>query len=137
MIRLLPALALAAAPACADIVTPLAVIPAGTVVEGHHLTIAPGDMPGALSDPRDAIGLETVVTLWPNRPVRAQDLGMPTVVDRNERVRLTYAVGGLSITVDGRSLGRAGAGEPVRVMNMASRNTVTGIATGPGHVEVR
>ena len=77
------------------------------------------------------------MNLYPNRPIREQDLGMPTLVQRNEMVSLVYAIGGLRITAEGRALSRAGAGEPVRVMNMASRSTVTGVAVQAGVVEVR
>ncbi|HHX90132.1 MAG TPA: flagellar basal body P-ring formation protein FlgA, partial [Paracoccus sp.] len=36
----------------------------------------------------------------------------------------------------GRALGRGGAGETIRIMNLASRSTVSGRVAGPGLVEV-
>ena len=120
----------------AEVVVAAETIRAGAVIEPGMLATAPLAAPGALDDMRDAIGLEARVNLYPNRPVRPEDLGMPTVVQRNERVSLVYVAGGLRITAEGRALDRAGAGEPVRVMNMASRSTVTGVAVGAGVVEV-
>ena len=129
--------ALSAGAAAAEVVVPTQTIRAGTVVEADLLAFAPGQSAGALTDPRDAIGMEARVNLFPNRPIRARDLGMPTLIRRNERVALIYAASGLRIEVEGRALSRAGAGEPVRVMNMASRSTVTGTAVAEGRVEVR
>ena len=96
-----------------------------------------GDADGALDDMRDAVGLEARVNLYPRRAIRPQDLGMPTLIQRNERVELVYVSSGLRITAEGRALSRAGAGEPVRVMNMASRSTVMGVAVDAGIVEVQ
>ena len=136
-LRLAAIFAAAALPAVADTVVATVVIPAGTIVTADQLAFSPNESAGAVSDPRDVIGMEARLTLYPARPIRAQDVGLPTVVDRNEPVSLSYVTGGLRITAEGRALSRAGAGEPVRVMNMASRATVMGIATAPGQVEVR
>lgn len=136
----LPAVFLAlvvAGGARADVVVAAETIRAGTVLTPAMLDVAPLAAPGALDDVRDAVGLEARVNLYPNRPVRPQDLGLPTVIERNAAVSLIYAADGLRITAEGRALDRAGAGEPVRVMNMASRSTVTGVAIGAGIVEVR
>ena len=121
----------------AEVVVALETIRAGDVIDVGMLGTVEGVVPGALDDMRDAIGLEARVNLYPRRAIRPDDLGMPTVVRRNERVELVYVSSGLRITAEGRALGRAGAGEVVRVMNMASRSTVTGVAVGEGRVEVR
>ncbi|UWQ22968.1 flagellar basal body P-ring formation chaperone FlgA [Jannaschia sp. W003] len=126
----------AAAPAAAQTVVAAAPIRAGTVIEAVHLAMADGDAPGALGDMRDAIGLEARVNLYPDRPVLPGDLGMPTLIHRNEPVILLFRAGPLVIAAEGRALARAGAGETVRVLNTGSRSTVTGIAVGPGRVEV-
>ena len=47
------------------------------------------------------------------------------MVDRNEVIPLIYSSGGLTISTEGRALGRAGPGEIIRVMNLSSRTTVT------------
>ena len=121
----------------AEVVVAAETIRAGDLVTPEMLAVVQGEAPGALDDMRDAVGLEARVNLYPRRAIRPQDLGMPTLIRRNERVELVYASAGLRITAEGRALSRAGAGEVVRVMNMASRSTVTGVAVGEGVVEVR
>jgi flagella basal body P-ring formation protein FlgA len=49
---------------------------------------------------------------------------------------MSYASGGLHIITEGRTLDRAAAGELVRVMNLASKQTVTGTVAEDGSVEV-
>lgn len=112
-------------------------IRARAVIEAADLTVTPGATPGALSRPSDAVGLEARTSIYAGWPVRAADLAPPAVVERNALVTLLFASGGLSIQTDGRALGRAGVGERVRVMNLDSRVTVTGVVTGPNLVEVR
>ncbi len=100
--------------------------------------IAPGGsvVPGALTDPDRAVGQEARVILYAGRPIRPGDLGPPALVERNATVTLVFRRNGLSILADGRALGRAGPGEALRVMNLASRNTVTGIVGPDGSVQV-
>ena len=136
MIRALALILALAAPAAAQTVVAAATIRAGTVIAADHLAMADGDAPGALRDMRDAIGLEARVNLYADRPLHAGDLGAPTLIRRNARVSLIFASGGLRIVTEGRALGRAGAGEAVEVMNLASRSVVLGTAVGPAAVEV-
>ena len=108
-----------------------------------HEILSAGDLmtiqentPGALARLSDVVGLEARVTLYSGRPVRAADVGPPTLVDRNQQVVLVFSAGGLEIKAEGRSLGRAAAGESVKVMNLASRKTVFGIVAADGTVTV-
>ncbi|NCO17383.1 MAG: flagellar basal body P-ring formation protein FlgA [Alphaproteobacteria bacterium] len=112
-------------------------IRAKAVIDAADLTVTPGATAGALSQPSDAVGMEARVAIYVGWPVRAADLAPPAVVERNALVTLLFTRGGLSIQTDGRALGRAGLGERVRVMNLDSRVTVTGLVTGPNLVEVR
>ncbi|NUB44611.1 flagellar basal body P-ring formation protein FlgA [Fertoebacter nigrum] len=105
--------------------------------------LAPADMmlvaqaiPGALEDPSLALGQEARVTLYAGRPIRAADIGPPAIVDRNQIVALHYAGGGLSILTEGRALARGGVGDVIRVMNLASRSTVSGRIGAGGEVSV-
>ena len=70
------------------------------------------------------------------RAILTSQIGAPALVERNQLVRMTYAQGTLSIVTEGRALDRAGAGELVRVMNLASRKTVTGTVAEDGSIEV-
>ncbi len=107
-----------------------------SVVTAADLDQLPEVIPGALSDPADAIGMEARVTIYAGRPIRDGDLGRPALVERNEIVALVFRTGSLTITSEGRALGRAGAGEMVKVMNLSSRITVAGHVAEDGSVHV-
>lgn len=123
--------------AAADILVPVRTIRPKEVLTASDLALKPGEVLGALSDPSDVIGQEARVALYPGRPVRAGDIGPPAIVERNDLVILTFSRGGLTISAEGRALGRGAEGELIRVMNLSSRSTVTGRIAADGSVEVR
>lgn len=125
-----------AAPAAADTLVAARTIPSQSVIAGTDLALVAGTVPGALSDPSKAIGLETRVALYAGRPIRAGDLAPPALIERNALVTLSYRRGGLVIEAEGRALGRAALGELVQVMNLGSRSTLMGVVSGPGRVVV-
>ncbi|MDO5658253.1 MAG: flagellar basal body P-ring formation chaperone FlgA [Paracoccus sp. (in: a-proteobacteria)] len=104
---------------------------AGHVIGPEDLAFAP-DLAGGITEPGDAIGRETRIAIYQGRVIRAADLRNPTLVDRNQIVRVRYQAGGLTITAEARSLGRGGAGDEVRVMNIASRSTLTAMINPDG-----
>lgn len=136
MIRVLPVMIALAGTAQAEVVVASRNIPARSLITAADLALQPGRIPGALADPAEAEGMEARVTLYAGRPVRAGDIGPPAIVERNQIVTLVFARNGLSITAEGRALDRGGAGDLVRVMNLASRSTVTArlSQTGEAHV---
>jgi flagella basal body P-ring formation protein FlgA len=107
-----------------------------SIIGPQDIKTANAPISGALSDPAAAMGLEARVNIYPGRPILARDLGQPAMVDRNQLIVINYESNGLSITADGRALGRAAAGERIRVMNLASRATVTGTVQPDGSVAV-
>ncbi len=112
-------------------------IRARSVLGPEDVVAIPGATPGALSDPDEAIGMEARTMLGRGRPIGPGDLVPAAYVDRNQIVTMVFERGGLSITAEGRALARAGEGDRVRVMNLDSRTTVTGVAVAPGLVMVR
>lgn len=130
------AAAASAVPAAAETLVALRMIRAQTVIAPGDVGLAPGLTPGALTRPEQALGLEARVALYPGRPIHPADLAPPALVERNARVTLVFRAGGLTITAEGRALARAAAGEAVRVMNLASRATVTGTVEPDGRVAV-
>lgn len=136
MTRALALLALLAAPAAADTPVTARTLRAQHLVTPADLVMIQGEVPGALGDPGLIVGLETRVALYAGRPVMPGDVGPPALVERNQIVPLIYDAGGLSIRAEGRALGRGGLGDSLRVMNLASRNTVTGRVRADGAVEV-
>lgn len=130
-------LCLGATAATADVLVPSRTIRPREIISAQDILVKSATVPGALSDPDQAIGLEARVALYPGRPLREGDVGTPALVGRNEIVTLVFRRGGLSIVTEGRALDRAGEGDPVRVMNLASRSTVTGVVRADGTIEVR
>lgn len=134
--RPLIALLLMTVPALAESVVATRTIRALTVIGPEDLTIVEAALPGALSDPALAVGQEARVAIYAGRPVRAQDLGAPALVDRNQLVSLIFLSGGLAISTEGRALARGAEGEVIRVMNLGSRTTVSGRVGADGAIYV-
>jgi len=136
MIRFIVLSLAVAAPAMADTVLAARTIRAQTIIGPGDVVVKSVDIPGAATNPDRVIGMEARVSLYAGRPIRRGDVGQPALVDRNQIVPLVFERDGLRITADGRSLGRAGAGESVRVMNLSSRNTVSGRVLPDGRIMV-
>ncbi|SFR00681.1 flagellar basal body P-ring formation chaperone FlgA [Poseidonocella sedimentorum] len=126
-----------ALPVAADTVHALRTIRPGEIVTAQDIGLRPIESPGAAKNLRDVVGLEARVALYAGRPVHPGDLGAPTVVDRNEVLLLHYREGGLAISTEGRALGRGGVGDVIRVMNLSSRTTVSGVVQDDGSVVIR
>jgi flagellar basal body P-ring formation protein FlgA len=135
MLRLVLILALAT-PATAESVVATRTIRAKSLIKPGDLTLVSAELPGAISDPNAAVGLEARVSIYAGKPVRQGDLGAPTLIDRNQLVTLVYVAEGLAISTEGRALGRGSAGEEIRVMNLGSRSTVSGRVGPDGKVYV-
>jgi flagella basal body P-ring formation protein FlgA len=127
---------LAAGAVLAQSVQPVRAIRAQTVLAAEDLTLVEEAAPGAVGAIELAVGQEAKVALYPGRPILESQLGAPALVERNAVVRMIYADGPLRIATEGRALDRAAAGEAVRVMNLASRQTVTGTVAPDGSIEV-
>ena len=125
MTRLTLLLMTLAAPAMADTVVAARTIQAQTLIGPEDLVLQPVDVPGGTDDPQLLIGMEARTALYAGRAISPADVGFPAIVDRNQIVPLVYSMGGLTISTEGRALGRAGVGEVIRIMNLTSRATVT------------
>jgi|TARA_R110002094_G_scaffold216373_1_gene187240 flagella basal body P-ring formation protein FlgA len=125
MIRLLFILGILASPAMSQTVVAARTIPAQSLIGPEDLALRDGTVVGGESDPLLFVGMESRVALYAGRPIRAADVGFPAVIERNQIVPLRFKRGGVTIATEGRSLGRAGPGETVRIMNLASRSTVS------------
>jgi flagella basal body P-ring formation protein FlgA len=122
--------------AAADSIVATRTIRAQTVLTAEDFTLVDADIPGALTDPVAVVGQEARVTLYAGRPIVASDLVSAALVERNQTVSLVFRSAGLSILTEGRALTRGGVGDQIKVMNLASRMTVTGIIGTDGTVLV-
>lgn len=129
-------LLLASVPAFADSLVATRPIRAASTITAQDVTLVEAEIEGALTDIASAVGQEARVTIYPGRPVRAADLGPPAVVERNQIVPLAYRSGSLTILTEGRALARGGVGDVIRVMNLASRATVSGLIGPDGLIDV-
>ena len=120
----------------ADTLVATRTIRAQTILATGDVAVLRNDSPGALAEIKDVVGLETRVTLYEGRPINSGDIGPATIIDRNQIVTVMYKRGGLSISAEGRSLGRGGIGETVRVINLASRNIIAGVISRNGTILV-
>ncbi len=123
-------------PCAADTLIAARTIRSQTLLSTADVIVVSNDLPGELSRPEDVVGLEARVVLYEGRPISASDVGPAAIIERNQIVTLVFNKGPLSIATEARSLGRGGIGDAIRVMNLASRNTVSGTITPDGSVVV-
>ncbi len=137
MIRLVCVIAAAlAAPVRSETLVAARTVRSQAILTPNDLAVIAKTVPGALNDIDAAVGLEARVVLYAGRPIRPGDIGPAAIIERNQIVMVLFRRGGLSIAAEARALGRAGVGDALRVMNLASRSTVTGIVRGDGTVTV-
>jgi flagella basal body P-ring formation protein FlgA len=108
-----------------------------TILSATDFIVSPQSVAGAVSIPDQAIGMESREILYAGRPIMADQIGRPALVQRNEVVVLVYETSLMRIETEARALGRAGLGESIRVMNLSSRSTVTGVVAASGRVVVK
>ncbi|WDI31543.1 flagellar basal body P-ring formation chaperone FlgA [Hyphococcus flavus] len=83
------------------------------------------------------IGMELKRAVYAGKVITANDIGMPTLIDRNAIVMLEFERGPLLITTEGRALDAGAVGEMVRVMNLSSKIILTAEVVGPNKVITR
>ncbi|NEX46383.1 flagellar basal body P-ring formation protein FlgA [Rhodobacter sp. ETT8] len=123
-------------PALADAVVANRVIRAGQVIATEDLSVVEAVIPQSVTDIAAIIGKEARVALYPGRPIRAEQVGPPAIVQRNQVVSLSFVSGTLAIFTEGRALDRGGIGDVIPVVNLGSRNTVQGRIMPDGSVSV-
>ena len=104
---------------------------AGTVIAPDDLTWDEGAQ-GGITDPAQAVGMQTRMAIYQGRPVTAGALRAPVLVSRNQLVRIAFDAGALRIETEGRALGEGAAGDVIRVMNLGSRSTITALVRDDG-----
>ncbi|MEP3347203.1 MAG: flagellar basal body P-ring formation chaperone FlgA [Litoreibacter sp.] len=120
----------------AQSVVPTQTLKPGQLVTARDVRVVEDVQTGAFTDVSKVIGLEVQRVLYRGRPFQVGDIGAPALVERNEIVTLIYQTTLLSIATEGRALGRGAEGAKLRVINIASRNTVVGHVNHAGEVIV-
>ena len=129
-------LAVFAGPVLADSVVATRTIRAQALVMPDDITLADTSIPGVYQTVEEVLGMEARVAIYAGRPIRQGDVGPPALVERNQIVPLAFRSGSLTIMTDGRAMQRGGLGDTIRIMNLASRTTVSGTITADGTVYV-
>lgn len=120
----------------AEVLVATRVIPANAVISADDVRMGDVSAAGGLSDLTLVVGMEARKALFAGRPILSSDIGVPAVVERNQLVQLVFSRNGLVIKAEGRAMGRAGPGDRVRVMNLASRTMVTATVDSVGVAHV-
>ena len=95
------------------------------------------DLRGIVLDPRNIVGKEVTRDLHAGRPLRRSDLKSPQLIKRGQSVSITSSVAGLKVTMKGKALGNAAAGDRLWVENQSSQKRVEGVVTDTGEVLVQ
>ncbi|MBI1406807.1 MAG: flagellar basal body P-ring formation protein FlgA [Caulobacter sp.] len=107
---------------------------AGDIVQPEDLVWAKAV--GAPSDaPRDAnqiIGLAARRPLREGALVSTRDVSAPVVIKAGEMVTVTWSDGYVTLTMQGKALKTAAAGDTLNIQNPASKKVIEAVATGPG-----
>lgn len=90
----------------------------------------------AVTRAEDLVGMQARSLLAQGRPVMAQAVQPPRIIDRGDKVAIRYTDGPLELTAPGRALTDAHRGQEVKTVNLVSNTPVVGIATAEGLVEV-
>lgn len=112
-------------------------LPAGTVIASGDIAGLPAE--GLGEGPPDlsaVVGQQVRTTVYEGRPIEPANLVRPILVERNAQVLVTYTAGSLSISTEGRALGRGAAGDTVPVLNIASRVTLSARINPDGTLSV-
>jgi flagella basal body P-ring formation protein FlgA len=122
--------------AAADVLVATRTIRAQSILAAADLAMVSGEPTLTGLAILDAVGQEARVTLYQGREIRADDIGPPALINRNQIVVLQFQSGPLIISTEARALGRGGAGDVLRVMNLSSKATVNGRVGSDGTVHV-
>jgi flagella basal body P-ring formation protein FlgA len=95
------------------------------------------DLRGVVLDTRQIIGKIAVRNLVANEPLRQSDIKAPQLISRGQSVNITSRAGGLIVTMKGKALGNARAGDRLWVQNQSSNKRVEGEVTAEGEVLIR
>ena len=107
---------------------------AGDVIQPQDMTWT--KVAGAPSDaPRDA---DAVIGMTARRPLREgavvaqRDVTAQQVIKAGDMVQITWADGGISLTLQAKALGPAAVGQSFNAQNPASKKVIEAVATAPG-----
>lgn len=95
------------------------------------------DLPtGILMDREQALGRAAIASLPAGRPLRADMIRQPTVVQQGQSVKIIGTGNGFQVTNEGRALASAVVGQVIQV-RLNSGQILSGVVRNDGSVEIR
>ncbi len=125
-----------ALPLAADIAIASRNIRPGEVLDTTDVMMVRGEADGAFNSAAPIVGSEAKVALYAGRVILTSQIAPAASVERNQIIEITFASNGLSMTTEGRALGRGSVGQRIRVMNLASKTSIFGTIQSDGSVRV-
>lgn len=89
-----------------------------------------------VTDLSSLIGKSPVRTISMNRPIRGQEIAMPSVVKKNDLVKMTYKSGGMLISDNGQAMEDGAQGSLINVRNVASKKMIRAMVISANEVEI-
>jgi flagella basal body P-ring formation protein FlgA len=89
-----------------------------------------------------APSVDAVVGMAARRPLREgdpvldRDITQPIIIKAGDVVSVTYADEGVTLTLQGKAMANAAAGETLNIQNTASKKLIEAVATGPDQAVV-
>ncbi len=90
----------------------------------------------ALHDVSDIVGLSARNHLRAKSPLTRNDFERPTIIPRGEKVTITYQLPGMKLTTRGQAMDNGAKGDVIDIMNLQSRQIVTGTVVARGQVRI-
>ncbi len=82
---------------------------------------------GVVSTAEELVGKAVRRNISADRPVRAHEVSLPVVMQKNALIQLTYSNNNLHISTSGQVLANAAVGDVVEVKNMSSNSVVRAV----------
>ncbi|MBU3647709.1 MAG: flagellar basal body P-ring formation protein FlgA [Limnohabitans sp.] len=131
-----------AAPSLSRVLVAKELLKRGTVITPDMFTYA--EMPASgmeaqiISDANLLKNMELVRDLTPNTPLRSYDVKAAVLVKRGHEVQVTAGEGrGFLITMRAEAMQDGGMGEQIRLKNVESGRSLSGVITGPNAAKLR
>ena len=130
------------APALYKVLVSKEVLKSGTILSPNMFTPTEMAVSGmesqVISDTNLVKNMQLVRDLTPNTPLRSYDVKAAVLVKRGQEVQVTAGEGqGFSITMRAEALQDGGLGEQIRLKNVESGRSLTGVITGPNAAKLR
>ena len=121
-----------------DILTYARSLNAGEIVGAEDLVWAKAAaVPmGAPHDTGAVIGMAARRPLREGDAVLAADVTAPIVIKSGDTVLVTYADGGVTLTLQAKAMANAAVGDSLNVLNTASKKLIEAVASGPDEAVV-